>query len=74
MRTFSSKEFDLPPWNGEGGYKYRLFRTKLIWIKAATAANKLELLAPKVIEKFTGRVAKLFEDADPGQLSTRKRY
>ena len=65
MKHLGSKEFDLPSWNGESGYKYRLFRTKLIWIKAATAENKLEILAPKVIERFTGPVAKLFEDADP---------
>jgi hypothetical protein len=58
MKPFSSKEFDLPSWNGESGYKYRLFRTKLIWVKAATAENKLELLAPRVIERFTGPVAK----------------
>ena len=60
-----NQTFDLPTWNGESGHRYKIFRSKLIWIKASTQDDKLNLLAPKVIERFTGHVSKLFEDADP---------
>ena len=60
----------IPSFNGQQGDSYRRWKSHINWIKAGTQDDKLNLLAPKVIQHFKGEPAEYFMEKDTSVFRT----
>ena len=56
---------ELPRFLGQTGDQYRRWRAKVQWLLAGTPDDKRKLLAPLIIERFTGEPAEHYSEVDP---------
>ena len=57
----------LPTFGGETGEAYRKYRAQVKWLQAGVPADRQHLIAPLLIQRFTGEPAERFRDQDPAQ-------
>ena len=64
----SKEEWQIPIFNGQQGESYRRWKSRIQWVAAGTADDKLNLLAPRVIQKFRGEPAEFFMEKDVSEF------
>ena len=64
----SKEDWKIPSFHGQQGESYRRWKSRIQWVAAGTADDKLPLLAPRVIQQFTGEPAEFFMDKDVSEF------
>ena len=64
----AAPKWQVPPFWGQTGEKYKAWRARVVWAAAATADAKQNLIAPQIIQGFSGDPEELFRDKDPAEF------
>jgi hypothetical protein len=70
MSQEHSYEPRIPVFRGETGEKYRIWRSKILWLASGTPDDKRHLLASNIISKFEDAPANEFRSQDPMKFRT----